>query len=43
MRAEGVHDLPAAEEKALAYELDRLVRLSSDIDDQRRNRGSFSP
>jgi class 3 adenylate cyclase/tetratricopeptide (TPR) repeat protein len=33
----------AARQKALAYELDLLVRLSRDVDDQRITRGSFTP
>jgi tetratricopeptide (TPR) repeat protein len=35
--------LSAAEDKALAYELGLLVSLSSDIDHQRRYRGSPAP
>jgi tetratricopeptide (TPR) repeat protein len=33
----------AAEDKALAYELDLLIRLSSDVDHQRMARGSPTP
>ena len=33
----------AARQKALAYELDLLVRLSWDVDDQRITRGSLTP
>jgi tetratricopeptide (TPR) repeat protein len=33
----------AAEDKALAYELDLLIRLSSDVDHQRIARGSPAP
>jgi tetratricopeptide (TPR) repeat protein len=33
----------AARQKALAYELDLLVRLSLDVDDQRITRGSLAP
>jgi hypothetical protein len=33
----------AAEDKALAYELDLLLRLSSDVEHQRIARGSPAP